>query len=162
MIRYELTCDARFVQYARNSYICPAGGSVCGVYCYLCPDNSIPMKYIVISQNTELIRVPADCLIFMESVGNYSHLYTLDGNKTLVSLQLGQLEDFINNQDDEERFIRVGRSLIININYVYFIDTAKQKLVMSDCSCRRYELEASRVALSRLKSVIETLTKAER
>ena len=117
------------------------------------------MKHIVISKGTELLRVPADRLMYITSDGNYSHVVTLDGQEQLVSLQLGQIEDLIGNQlgDGGGNFLRLGRSLIINIDYVYFIDTAQQRLILSDCAGSRHELTASREVLIKLKAYVEAL-----
>ena len=121
------------------------------------------VKHIVISKGTELLRVPADRLMYISSDGNYSNVVTLDGRTRLVSLQLGQIEDLIGEQmgDGGENFLRLGRSLIINIDYIYFIDVAKQQLVLSDCNGSWHELTASREVLIKLKAYIEAIMKTE-
>lgn len=52
-------------------------------------------------------------------------------------------------------FVRLGRGLIINIDYINHIDISKQILVMSDCRGIRKELSASREALIKLKELVE-------
>ena len=93
-------------------------------------------KQIILSKGTELLRVPANRLMFVSSDGNYSNIVTADGRTHLVSFQLGQIEDLIGEQlsDDAELFIRLGRGLIINMDYIYLIDIAKQQLIVSDCA----------------------------
>ena len=116
------------------------------------------MKHIVLSRGTELLRVRADRLVYIMSDGNYSHVVTLDGRKRMVSLQLGQIEDTIGDQlgdAAEGKFLRLGRSLIINVDYVYLIDVAKQQLVLSDCAGCYHELSASREVLQKLKLYLE-------
>ena len=78
----------------------------------------------------------------------------------MVSFQLGQIEDMIDNQlgEDGSRFSRVGRGLIINMEFVYSIDISKQMLVLSDCLNFRQELSASREVLIKLKSYIDAMT----
>ncbi len=115
-------------------------------------------QYIVLSKGTELLRVRAERLVYIASEGNYSHVVTQDGKKRLVSLQLGQIEDLIGNQlgdAGEGKFLRLGRSLIINLDYVYLIDTGKQQLVLSDCAGCYHELTASREVLQKLKLYME-------
>lgn len=92
------------------------------------------VKHIVISKGTELLRVPTDRLMYISSDGNYSNVVTLDGQTRLVSLQLGQIEDLIGDQlgDNGGNFLRLGRSLIINVDYIYLVDVAKQQLILSD------------------------------
>ena len=116
-------------------------------------------KQIILSKGTELLRVPASRLMFVSSDGNYSNVVTADGRARLVSFQLGQIEDLIGEQlsDDAELFIRLGRGLIINMDYIYLIDVAKQQLVLSDCAGNWHELSASREALIKLKAYIDAL-----
>lgn len=98
--------------------------------------------------------------MYIEADGNYSHVVTQDSRKAMVSFQLGQIEDLIDNQLGEEgsRFSRVGRGLIINMDFVYSIDISKQTLVLSDCLNFRQELSASREVLIKLKSYIDAMT----
>ena len=122
------------------------------------------VKHIVISRGTELLMVPQDCLMYISSDGNYSNVVTLDGQVTLVSLQLGQIEDLIGDQlgDNGGNFLRIGRTIIINTDYIFLIDVAKQRLVLSDCKGHSYELTASREALAKLKAYIESTIHIER
>lgn len=101
--------------------------------------------------------------MYISSDGNYSNVVTLDGHSQLVSLQLGQVEDLIANQlgDTGGNFLRLGRSLIINTDYIYLIDVAKQQLILSDCKGSWHELSASKEVLTKLKAYIEAITKTE-
>ena len=116
---------------------------------------------IVISKGTELIRVPADRLVYISADGNYSYVVTQDNRSKMVSFQLGQLEDLIADQlgDSGNNFIRLGRGLIINSNFVYSIDIAKQQLILSDCLDCYHELSASREVLIKLKAYLDALLK---
>lgn len=119
------------------------------------------MSHIVISKGTELLRVPQDHLMYISSDGNYSNVFTADGRCRLVCLQLGVIEDMIREQLDEDggNFLRLGRSLIINTDFIYLIDIARQQLILSDCKGSWYDLTASREALVKLKAYIESLTR---
>lgn len=115
-------------------------------------------KVIVISKGTELLRVPADRLVYVEADGNYSNVVTQDNKVAMVSFQLGQIEDLIGEQlgDSAVNFIRLGRGYIVNTDFVYLIDITKQRLVMSDCvSCYYDDLKASREVLIKLKAYID-------
>ena len=118
-------------------------------------------EFFVISKGTEYLRIPAGNLIYISAAGNYSEVVMLDGRKKIVSYQLGQLADMINDQleDEGERFVRIGRSLIINKDYVHWIDTAKQEIVLSDCAGCYHELKASREVLVSFKAYLEALWK---
>lgn len=138
-----------------------AGGSE--IFFKFAEQQSLRVKYIVISKGTEFLRVPEDGLMYVSADGNYSNVVTLDGRSTLVSLQLGQVEDLIAEQfgDKGGHFLRVGRGLIVNVDYLFLIDVARQRLVLSDCRGSYHDLTASREVLSKLKVYFESLSKAE-
>lgn len=117
-------------------------------------------KHIIISKGTELFMIPARRLVYISSDGNYSNAVTQDGRSILLSYQLGQLEDIISDQlsDTGFDFIRLGRKLIVNMDYVHYIDIARQQLILSDCVSCRHELNASREVLVKLKAYIEAST----
>lgn len=121
------------------------------------------MAYIIISKGTEFLRVPQDKLVYISSEGNYSNVVTVDNRQRLVTFQLGQLEGMIGEQLGEKgsHFLRIGRSLIINIDYIYLIDVSKQQLVLSDCAGCYHELSASREVLIKLKAYMESLNKTK-
>lgn len=121
------------------------------------------MAHIIISKGTEFLRVPQDKLVYISSEGNYSNVVTVDNRQRLVTFQLGQLEGMIGEQLGEKgsHFLRIGRSLIINIDYIYLIDISKQQLVLSDCAGCYHELSASREVLIKLKAYMESLNKTK-
>lgn len=118
-------------------------------------------RVIIISKGTELLRIPAHRLVYVSADGNYSEVVTQDNRRRIVSYQLGQIEDIIGDQlgDDGSNFIRLGRGLIINLDFVYWVDVAKQVLILSDCSSCYHELNASREVLLKLKAYIDAMVK---
>lgn len=116
-------------------------------------------KHLIISRGTEFVRIPIENLLYVEADGNYSQIVTRDGRKRLVMLQLGQIEDCIANQIEEfeGEIIRLGRSYIINLNFIHIIDTAKQVLVLSDCAGCYHKLEPSKDSLVKLRNYVESI-----
>lgn len=113
--------------------------------------------HLVISKGTELHKFPLDAIICISAEGNYSYVMTVDSLKTLICLQLGQVEKLLADQlgADITNYVRIGRGLIINLDYINHIDISKQLLIMSDCQRVRIELSASREALIKLKDLVE-------
>lgn len=148
-----------FVHYIFISYLRTSCVNFYGINLYFCENSTSRMSAIVISKGTELLRIPQERLVYISSEGNYSNVVTLDNRRRLVSFQLGQLEDLIGNQlgDEGSCFLRLGRGLIINTEYIYVIDIAKQQLILSDCATCYHELSASREVLIKLKAYIESL-----
>ena len=121
----------------------------------------MPATHIIISKGTEFLRLPQDKLVYISSDGNYSNVVTADNRQRLVAFQLGQIEDMIGEQlgDQGSNFLRIGRKLIINTDYLYSIDITLQQLILSDCAGCYHELTASREVLIKLKAYIESLMK---
>lgn len=113
--------------------------------------------HLVISTQNDLLRVHAEHLLYIQSDGNYSTLFQTGGEMRLVTYQLGQLEHMIAEQLPElgHCFVRIGKSLIINLAYVYYINVSKQQLVLAENPQTRYSLSASKDALKQLKELIE-------
>lgn len=91
----------------------------------------------------------------MVLIGQEEHLFTIN---------LGTLEKIIEKQLDSEAriFIRLGKSLIINSNYIYYINVSKQQLILSDKSFPgKFTLSASKEALKALKNMLEQKLKQD-
>ena len=116
--------------------------------------------HLIISNSTELVRIAANRIICIKAEGNYCDIYQLGNIKKTVTLQLGQIQDKLIEQLPEyvNDFARVGKSLIVNINYVYNINLTTQKLVLMYDKASSYEDKASREALKDLKERIEKRT----
>lgn len=101
--------------------------------------------------------MPAESVVFITADGNYSVMTLADGENFVLTLQLGQLERRIAEMldKDDHRFIRVGKSLIVNRDFIAFIHPVRQKMILSDCRNFRHEVSASKDALKALKELLE-------
>lgn len=117
------------------------------------------MKHLLVVSNTvELVRLYAEDIVCIEADGNYSTFILVGGDRRLVLFQLGQLERMMGEQLAEEAgvFVRVGRSLIVNCNYIHFINLNRQQLLLRDTSHYQHETQkASLESLKKLKEFIE-------
>lgn len=114
-------------------------------------------KQLLISTSTDLVRIAPEKIVYISSDGNYSTLVQTDGEMRMLSYQLGQIERMIASQLGIEGsiFIRIGKSLIINRSYIYYINVPKQKLILSDVESFNHTVSASKEALKQLKELIE-------
>ena len=114
--------------------------------------------HLIISTSNDLLRVAASHILYISSDGNYCNFLQTGGEMRLVTFQLGQIERMIADQLPElsQNFVRIGKSLIINRNYVYYIHVPKQQLILVDGQQNRYTLSASKEALKALKDLIES------
>ena len=114
-------------------------------------------KQLLISTSVDLVRIAPERIVYISSDGNYSTIMQTDNEVRMVSFQLGQIEKMISSQlgSAGNIFIRIGKSLIINRSYIYYINIAKQKLTLSDVSSFSHTVTASKEALKQLKELIE-------
>ena len=113
--------------------------------------------YLTLTNANELIRIATESLVYISSEGNYSDIFTCDGEKRTVTMQLGIIEELIHKQfhTDGNRFVRIGKSLIVNMEFVHYIHPAKKQIVLSDSHTFKFSLEASKEALRELKKYFE-------
>ncbi len=113
--------------------------------------------HLTLTNANELIRIPAESLVYVASEGNYSDIYTRNHEKRTVTLQLGTIEELIHKQfhTDGKLFVRIGKSLIVNMDFVHYINPAKKQIVLSDSHTFNFSLEASKEALRELKKYFE-------
>ncbi|MBQ9137592.1 MAG: LytTR family transcriptional regulator DNA-binding domain-containing protein [Alistipes sp.] len=114
-------------------------------------------RHLVISTSIELVRIAPDKIVYIASDGNYSTLMQADNEVRMLSHQLGEIARMIDNQlgKDGENFMRLGRSLIINSSYVYYINIPQQKLILSDATSFSHTVSASKEVLKQLKEQLE-------
>ena len=112
-------------------------------------------KHLIISTANDLVRIAPEKIVYISSDGNYSNLMQTDNEMRMVTYQLGKIEVMINDQLGKNEFIRIGKSLIINRSYIYYINIQSQKLILSDNLRFTHTVSASREALRSLKELVE-------
>lgn len=113
------------------------------------------MEWLKISTSTELVRVLTDDIVFVAADGNYSDLYLFDGKPYKMTFQLHYFYEVFNTLHNNV-FVRVGRSLIVNRNYIYLINLTAQELRLNGQNLRSdFRLKASKEALKELKDRME-------
>ncbi len=120
--------------------------------------NNKPVKrQLIISTSIDLVRIAPERIVYIASDGNYSTLIQTDGEIRMLSYQLGQIEKMIFSQlgNEGNNFIRIGKSLIINRSFIYYINIPKQKLTLSDVASFSHSVTASKEALKQLKELLE-------
>ena len=115
-------------------------------------------RVLVVSNSNELVRMKPERIAYISSDGNYVTVVLHDRTEHVFAFNLLRMQKLVETQLAEEAacFIRIGKSLIINRNYIYKINLAKQELVLSDSRLDgAFRLSASREALRQLKELLE-------
>ena len=116
-------------------------------------------KILIISNTNELVRVRPERIVYIESDGNYSMMVRHDKTEHVFTMNLAHFQQLIESQlgKSAEIFIRIGKQLIINREYIFKINVNKQILMMSDMALNQaFTLQASKEALKQLKSFMES------
>lgn len=112
-------------------------------------------KYLYLNSRDELYRVEVKKIVYFEAEGNYTNFVLSNKLKGVVGMNLSGMQEILNSSLRERAaiFARVGKRFIINLNYVYHIETVKQKLTLSDGENFAYQLPVSKDALKKLKDI---------
>ena len=113
------------------------------------------MEWLRISTSTELVRVLTDDIVFVHADGNYSDVLLYNGKKHTMTFQLHFFDESFQRLKNNF-FVRVGRSLIVNKNYIYLINLTDQNIILTGGKLAdEYMVRASRDALKELKAKLE-------
>ena len=114
------------------------------------------MEWLRISTSTELVRVATDEIVFVRADGNYSDLVLTNGKSRKMTFQL-HFFDEVFQQLQNNMFVRVGRSLIVNKRYIHVINLTEQMLIFSGQQIKGdiKPVNVSREALKQLKELLE-------
>jgi len=114
------------------------------------------MEWLRISTSVELVRVATDEIVYVRADGNYSDLMLTNGKARSMTFQL-HFFDEVFQQLQNNMFVRVGRSLIVNKRYIHVINLTEQLLVFSgqQITGELKPVRVSREALKQLKELME-------
>lgn len=132
------------------------------------------MARYLLPTSRELVRINPDKLVCVVASGNYSSFYHVDdciriagvsneeisafeGGSKIVLMQLGQVEEAIvkHFRKEDQHFIRIGNSLIVNIDFICGIDLEKMQIELSDDATFHICRKASVKALGQIKDYLE-------
>lgn len=113
------------------------------------------MEILKISTSVGLFRVPTEDIAYIEASGNYCDVYLFNGEAVTMTFQLHYFVEALEKLR-QNFFVRVGKSLIVNKNFVYSINITNQDLKLMDHRMSQwFKLRASKEALKELKNILE-------
>ena len=113
------------------------------------------MEWLKIKTSTELVRVSTDEIVYVCADGNYSDLVLTNGRTRKMTFQLHFFEDVF-KQLNNNTFVRVGRSIIVNKRYVFVINLTDQTLMFTGQHLSN-EIKTLRLPREALKQLMEQL-----
>ena len=95
--------------------------------------NIIIMSKIYFNTRDELVCIDTTKIAAVQANGNYSKVLYISNRELTINSSLSNMEQTLKSQGGKSsRFIRLGRSFIINHAFLQRIDILKQQLVLSD------------------------------
>ncbi len=112
-------------------------------------------EYLYINSRDELLRIDISKIVYFEADGNYTTIMLANKLKSVANMSLIQTEKALENRLKEKasQFVRLGRRFIINLNYVYDINLAKQTLMLTNYTSFAFQVPVGKEALKKLKDL---------
>lgn len=108
----------------------------------------------------ELIRVDLRKVLYFKSDRNYTDVFFLNGHHVTLLTSLLNIEKMLNDERMRGKvipFVRLGRSLMVNVSFILQINVLKQELCLSDMKTSDvYKVSVPKEVLKRLKELYNT------
>lgn len=112
----------------------------------------------------EMVRVDLRKVGYFRADRNYTDVYFLNGYHVTLPTNMAEIERML----EEVRakvitvpFVRIGRSMIVNLSHIIHINVLKQELTLSDMhSASVLRVEVQKEALKKLKELYSNKEKA--
>lgn len=120
-------------------------------------ENNREINILYFNTRDEMLRVDLRKVLYFKADRNYTDVYFVNGVYVTLPTGLMSIEQMLENDKLRGRtmpFVRLGRSLIVNISYILHINVLKQELTLSDMSmpgCQR--ITVAKEALRKLKEL---------
>ena len=114
-------------------------------------------RYLIIKTRDELLRIRIEQILYFEADRNYTKLILNNGIQFTFAINIGKIEEILENQVTGCKMIlmRVGKSHIINKNHILQINLPRQKLLLLTAEGKARELIISKDPLKVLKDYLE-------
>lgn len=117
------------------------------------------MPQLCYNTRDELVVVDLDKVAYMQAGGNYSLFVYITGHKTTLTAGLSSVEKMIAKAYEKGKpspFVRLGRSVIVNIGYLSRVNVLKQNIVFSDLEHQPLVLSIPKSLVRGFKDFVES------
>lgn len=112
------------------------------------------MTKIYFNTRDELTAIDSENIAVIQANGNYSKIVTIYRKEIMLTSGITKVEQVLKSVNDtKSRFVRVGRSLVVNHSYLQKIDLIKQQMVLS-CQGNEIKINVSKKTLKVYKDAI--------
>lgn len=144
----SLSCKANLLHFIfLNEHIETNIQNLCDKLFYFNEIEKIPKK-IVLRDKYETTLLDIGNILYCKAEGNYTTLYLSDEKKKTFTIQLNKLFNYISKYPN---MIRVGKSLIVNLNHLQAIN--KEEVIFAATS-NQVALSLSTLMIKRIKKEV--------
>ena len=112
------------------------------------------MAKIYFNTRDDLTAMDSENIAVIQANGNYSKIVTIYRKEIMLTSGITKVEQVLKSVNDtKSRFVRVGRSLVVNHSYLQKIDLIKQQMVLS-CQGNEIKINVSKKTLKVYKDAI--------
>jgi len=116
------------------------------------------MAKIIINSRDELTCIEPDMIAVVQANGNYSRVVYINKREINLTLGISRIEEILKTRKTKSKFIRLGRSIIINHSYLFKIDLSRQLLILSDNGENEIRVNLSKKTIKPYKeAVVESI-----
>jgi len=111
----------------------------------------------MIKTRDELLRINIGYILLFEADRNYTKLLLRQGIQFTFAVNIGKIEEMMRTQleDPNAHLLRVGKSHIVNKNYILQINMPKQKMLLLADDGKPREVIIPKEPLKALKDALE-------
>lgn len=114
------------------------------------------MNTLIFSKPNSLVQFYHDHILYFKAAGNYVEVHLYDGSKHTMTMQLEECRKIIHKQIQDNSFVRVGKSYIVYIPNVHYINLTENKIKFKSSQGGKDELSGiDRKALKEIKDYLE-------
>lgn len=112
-------------------------------------------RFVYFNSRDDFLRIGVSQIVYFMADKNYTILQMANGKKMIFAFSLSQMQKHLSTSLDEDAkiFARIGKSYIVNLNYIFQIEITKQRLVLCVQGNDDYRLSVSKEALKKLRSL---------
>lgn len=91
------------------------------------------MAKLYFNTRDDLTCIDTDLVAAVQASGNYSRVVYITKREMMLTSGISKLETMLKAHNNQQnRFVRLGRSIIVNHSFLQKIDVLKQQIVLSD------------------------------
>lgn len=113
------------------------------------------MNKLYFNARDELTCININLIALVLADGNYSKVVYITKKEIILTYGISKIEEVLKSCNDSQNlFLRMGRSTIINHNYLHKIDLQKSLLILGDGGINEIKINLPKLVLKSYKEAI--------